>query len=68
MSCRAVFFDADHARSAAHRLVVDGFTAQVLRNQHADGGQDWVVLTDAPEVMVELLVERYDGWLETSTT
>lgn len=66
MTYRAVFFDAAHARSAAHLLVTDGFAAQVVRHGHADGQQDWVVVTDAPEVVLELLVERYDGWLETS--
>ena len=66
MTYRGVFFDAGHARSAAHRLVSDGFAAQVLPHVHGDGAQDWVVVTDAPEVVLELLVERYDGWLETS--
>jgi hypothetical protein len=29
------------------------------------GGHESVVLTDAPEIVLELLVERYDGWLES---
>ena len=66
MSSRAVFFDAGHARSAADRLTADGFSAQVLREPRAEGEADWVLVTDAPEVVLELLVERYDGWLETS--
>jgi hypothetical protein len=61
MTYRGVFFAADHARSVASRLVTDGFTAQVLQHE-----RDWVVVTDAPEVVLELLVERYGGWLETS--
>ena len=68
MSYRAVFFDAAHARAAAQRLVTDGFTAQVLRNRRPDGDHDWVVVSDAPEVMLELLVDQYDGWLETAST
>lgn len=64
MTCRAVFFDAEPARAAASRLAADGFTAQVVQHARADGELDWVVLSDAPDVMVELLVERYDGWLE----
>lgn len=68
MSYRAVFFDASHARAAAQRLVTDGFTAQVLRHPRPDDDHAWVVLSDAPEVMLELLVEQYDGWLETAST
>ena len=65
MTGRAVFFTAAHARAAVESLVQDGFTAQLLRSGPA-GDPDWVVQTDAPEVVLELLVERYDGWLETS--
>jgi hypothetical protein len=65
MTYRAVFFAADPARSAARSLVRDGFSAQVVRSGPS-AEPDWVVLTDAPEIVLELLVERYDGWLETS--
>lgn len=70
MTYRAVFFAADHAQAAAHRLTTDGFTVQVVQQPHAGGegvggGHQWVVLTDAPEFVLELLVERYDGWLES---
>jgi hypothetical protein len=70
MSFRAVFFDEDDARAAAARLVADGFTGETVRERLAgeDDEEDhpWAVLTDAPEVVVELLVERYDGWLDVS--
>lgn len=29
-----------------------------------DEDHPWAVLTDAPEVVVELLVEAHDGWLD----
>ena len=29
-----------------------------------DEDHPWTVLTDAPVVMVEVLVEEYDGWLD----
>lgn len=68
MTLRAVFFDEDDARAAAARLTMDGFAAEVVRERLAGEDDDedhpWAVLTDAPEVVVELLVEQYDGWLD----
>ncbi len=65
---KGVFFEEADARSAAARLSRDGFEATCRRERLAgeDDDQDhpWVVLTDAPAVMLELLVEQYDGWLE----
>ena len=65
---KGVFFEEADARGAAARLSRDGFEATCRREQLAgeDDDQDhpWVVLTDAPAVMLELLVEQYDGWLE----
>jgi 8-oxo-dGTP diphosphatase len=64
----AVFFERADADAAAERLLSDGFTAEVVRerlvNEDDDEDHPWAVLTDAPEVVVELLVERYDGWLD----
>ena len=65
MTYRAVFFAADHAHAVTNRLTGDGFTVQLLHRERAGGGGEWVVLTDAPEIVLELLVERYDGWLES---
>jgi len=65
---RAVFFDEDAALAVASRLAGDGFTAAVVRERLAGEDDDedhpWAVLSDAPEVVLELLVERYDGWLD----
>ena len=64
----AVFFERADADAVAERLLADGFTAEVVRerlvNEDDDEDHPWAVLTDAPEVVVELLVERYDGWLD----
>ena len=64
----AVFFERADADAAAERLLADGFSAEVVRerlvNEDDDEDHPWAVLTDAPEVVVELLVERYDGWLD----
>ena len=68
MTFRAVFFDEDDAQAVALRLATDGFSAEVVRERLAGEDDDedhpWAVLTDAPEVVVELLVEKYDGWLD----
>ncbi|MET0998692.1 MAG: (deoxy)nucleoside triphosphate pyrophosphohydrolase, partial [Marmoricola sp.] len=65
---RGVFFDEEHARAAAARLAQDGFEATCRRQRFAGEDDDedhpWVVATDAPVVLLELLVEEYDGWLE----
>jgi hypothetical protein len=65
---RGVFFDEDHARAAVSRLLRDGFEAATVREHFAGEDDDedhpWVVSTDAPELLLELLVEEYDGWLE----
>jgi hypothetical protein len=68
---RGVFFDEDHARAAVAQLLRQGFDASCERERFAGEDDDedhpWVVATDAPMVMLELLVEEYDGWLEPDT-
>ena len=65
---RAIFFEEDDARAVAARLLADGFEASVTRERLAgeddDEGHPWAVLSDAPDFMVELLVDEYDGWLD----
>jgi 8-oxo-dGTP diphosphatase len=68
-SHRAVFFDEEHARAAAERLRSDGFDARIERERLAGEDDDedhpWAVVTEAPLPAVELLVDAYDGWLDT---
>lgn len=63
-----VFFEEGDARAVAVRLVEQGFEASVTRDRFAGEDDDedhpWSVTTDAPVVMLELLVEQYDGWLD----
>ena len=65
---RGIFFDEDEARAVVAALVTDGYSAELSRERLA--GEDdeddhpWAVVTDAPEITLELLVERYDGWLD----
>jgi hypothetical protein len=65
---RGIFFDEDHARAAVARLSRQGFDATCEREAFAGEDDDedhpWVVSTDAPVVLLELVVEEYDGWLE----
>ena len=65
---RAVFFEEDHALAVASRLVADGFTAAVVQERLAGEDDDedhpWAVTSDAPPLLMELLVEEHDGWLE----
>jgi hypothetical protein len=65
---RGIFFDEDDARAAALVLVRGGFAAEVVRERLAGEDDDedhpWAVITDAPEIQLEMLVETYDGWLD----
>ena len=67
-SLRAVFYEEDDARAVAGRLLHDGFEATVGRERLAGEDDDedhpWAVVTDAPEFVLDVLVEQYDGWLD----
>lgn len=68
MNPRAIFFDADIAESVRARLVLAGYSAEVVRESLAGEDDDedhpYAVLSDAPEYTLDLLVEEFDGWLE----
>ena len=68
---RAIFFEEDDARQVVRRLVANGFEAAVERERLAgeddDEGHPWAVVTDAPDFMVELMVDEFDGWLDIGT-
>jgi hypothetical protein len=68
VTLRAVFYEEDHARAVATRLVRDGFEAvvrrELLAGEDDDEDHPWAVSTDAPEFVVEVLVEAHDGWLD----
>ena len=65
---RAIFFDENDARAVVARLVSDGFEATLDRERLAgeddDEGHPWAVLSDAPDFILEMLVDEYDGWLD----
>lgn len=69
MGCvRGIFFEEDDARAAALVLTRGGFEATVTRERLAGEDDDedhpWAVVTDAPMIQLEMLVETYDGWLD----
>jgi hypothetical protein len=65
---RGIFFDEDDAATVVGRLRSSGYEASAERERLAgeddDEGHPWAVLTDAPELVLELLVDEYDGWLD----
>ena len=65
---RGIFFDEDDAAAVVARLRSAGYDASVARERLAGEDDDedhpWAVLTDAPELVLELLVDEYDGWLD----
>ena len=68
MTLRAVFFDEETAEQVATQLVAGGFAATAVRERlHGEDDEEdhpWAVVTDAPAILVEVLVDRYDGWLD----
>ena len=65
---RAIFFEQEHAAAAVVRLRADGYRARVSRERFAGEDDDedhpWAVVSDAPPVALELLVDELDGWLD----
>ena len=59
---RGIFFDEEHARAVATRLVADGWQAGVERERLAGEDDDedhpWAVLSDAPAFVFEMLVDE----------
>ena len=73
---RAVFGDEAIARTVAAKLAEKGFDVDLRREPFAGEDDDeahaWALSTDAPVIMLELLAEEYDGWVDfdedTTTT
>ncbi len=68
-AARGVFFDEDDARAVLARLVTDGWESSLRRDRFQgeddDEDQPWIVVSEAPALVLELLVEEYDGWLDS---
>src|SRR6478752_594828 len=67
---RGIFFGEDDAAAVVARLRSSGYDAHVererLSGEDDDEDHPWAVLTDAPELVLELLVDEYDGWLDAA--
>jgi hypothetical protein len=65
---RGIFFDEDTARNVERLLSADGYDVALSRVRYAGEDDDedhpWAVGTDAPPLVLEVLVDRYDGWLD----
>ncbi|MFC7492909.1 MULTISPECIES: hypothetical protein [unclassified Nocardioides] len=65
---RGIFFDEDDARAVVGRLVAAGYSARAERERLAGEDDDedhpWAVVTDAPELVLDVLVDEHDGWLD----
>lgn len=65
---RVLVDSEESAELIAARLRGDGFEATIGRQAFAGEDDDedhaWVLTTDAPPVMVELIADDHDGWVE----
>ncbi|MGA8256191.1 MAG: hypothetical protein WB767_06400 [Nocardioides sp.] len=65
---RGIFFDEADAHTVAAQLVSQGYEATVHRERLAGEDDDedhpWAVVTDAPDIVLELLVDDHDGWFD----
>ena len=65
---RGIFFDEDVAREVERQLSNDGYSVALSKVTYAGEDDDedhpWAVTTDAPAIALEVLVDRFDGWLD----
>lgn len=65
---RGIFFEEEDAREVERLLSGDGYEVSLSRVRYAGEDDDedhpWAVTTDAPAIALEVLVDRYDGWLD----
>jgi 8-oxo-dGTP diphosphatase len=70
VTVRVAVDEETDARVVADRLRAAGFDARVERDRFAGEDDDedhtWVVLTDAPSFLVEVVAEEHDGWVEAA--
>jgi 8-oxo-dGTP diphosphatase len=67
---RGIVFDEVAAQEIASELRSGGYQASIARERLAgeddDEAHPWAVVTDAPEFMLEVLIDRHDGWLDVA--
>lgn len=66
---RGIFFDEAGARAVAAALERGGWSAELARERLAGEDDDedhpWAVSTDAPEHVLDVLVDTFEGWLDS---
>ena len=70
MTVRVLLDEETDARTVAERLRAGGFDARVARDRFAGEDDDedhpWVVHTDAPQFLAEVVGEEYDAWVDAA--
>jgi 8-oxo-dGTP diphosphatase len=70
VTVRVLLDEEADARAVAERLQAAGFDARVARDRFAGEDDDedhpWVVHSDAPPFMAEVVAEEYDAWVDTA--
>ncbi|MFL6061114.1 MAG: hypothetical protein ACJ72E_07785 [Marmoricola sp.] len=65
---RGIFFDEDAARDVQRRLLAQGYDVTLSREPYAGEDDDedhpWALSTDAPSIVLEILVDEHDGWFD----
>ena len=67
-SARAILFEEADALAVATALQRNGYRAEIVRERLAgeddDEGHPWAVVSDAPIMLLEVLTDEFDGWLD----
>ncbi len=65
---RGIVFEESDALAVATALHQSGYHAHVVRERLAgeddDEGHPWAIVTDAPAVLLEVLIDDFDGWVD----
>ena len=65
---RAFFYDEGDATRVVERLTAEGWDAGASRErfhgEDDDDDQPWLVVTDAPAMLLDALTDEYDGWMD----
>lgn len=67
-AARGIVFEESDAVAVATALRNSGYDAEIVRERLAgeddDEGHPWAILSDAPVLLLEVLIDEVDGWLD----